>query len=688
MANVSPAGRRRTRLSAEGTVKASGEFEVMVITAGVGNGWRFTEQCLREALPLFDGPEVFVDHALDGHSVRDLAGMLHSPAWDAARGGVICQLRPVGPSAALLAELGKEMVSQEGKRPRVGFSADVLFTSQGRQVEKIVRVLSVDLVFNPARGGAFLRAMNAANGPLAADGEIGWLPADFGNGFVETERKGALTMADAVNQPNGAAGGQRKNEKLSGDLSAMQTLLNMQSEQARLAEEAEKARAVRAEMCAYLLESGLAGAKLPAPVTGRIRKQFAGRVFEAEDLTQAIEDQRQMLAELTAASVVQGPGRIHGMFSSEDKLQAAVDDLFGAPRGKGQENVQAARLSGIRELYLMLTGDDNLHGGYYPEHARLATTADFTGLVKNAMNKVVAGKWAELGRAGDSWWESIVSIEHCQSLNDITGILVGTVGSLPTVAEGAEYTELAVGDSQEVGSFTKYGGYIPLTLELIDRDETRKLKEYPRQLAAAGLRNISSLVAAVFTANSGIGPTMADGGTLFNATAVATAGGHKNLLTTALSASEWEVVSTAVYNQPMLVKQASGFYGTGPKMGINPRYCLVPRALQLTAKKILYPSLENAATIYSENQQQGRPGDVITVPEWTDATDWAAACDPMVAPGIVVGERFGIQPEIFVAGQESSPAVFTNDESRLKVRHFLSVFVVDFRPLHKSNVAG
>ena len=44
-------------------------------------------------------------------------------------------------------------------------------------------------------------------------------------------------------------------------------------------------------------------------------------------------------------------------------------------------------------------------------------------------------------------------------------------------------------------------------------------------------------------------------------------------------------------------------------------------------------------------------------------------------------------PEIFIAGDELSPAVFTNDEHRLKVRHFLAVWVNDFRPLHKSNVA-
>ncbi len=60
----------------------------------------------------------------------------------------------------------------------------------------------------------------------------------------------------------------------------------------------------------------------------------------------------------------------------------------------------------------------------------------------------------------------------------------------------------------------------------------------------------------------------------------------------------------------------------------------------------------------------------------------------LVAPAIYVGERFGIMPEIFIAGDELSPAVFMNDEHRLKVRHFLAVWVNDFRPLHKSNVGG
>jgi hypothetical protein len=376
------------------------------------------------------------------------------------------------------------------------------------------------------------------------------------------------------------------------------------------------------------------------------------------------------------------------MYSTEDQLQAAVDDLLGAPREKQAEGLNVARLSGIKELYMLLTGDRDLYGGYYADRVMLATTADFTGLVKNALNKIVANQWAALGASGYDWWMKVTSQEHFDTLNDVTGILVGTVGALPSVAEGAAYQPLEIGDSPETASFTKYGGYIPLTLELIDRDDTRKLRLYPRELAKAGMRLISGLVSAVFTDNAGVGPTMADTGALFNATAVTTAGGHANLLTTALASAAWIAVKNAVYAQPLLIKNDTGYYGTGPAMAINPRYLLVPKELEYTAQNILYNTFDVSASVIGDNLLKGNLGDVVVVPEWTDATDWAAVVDPALVPGIIVGERFGLMPEIFIAGDELSPAVFTNDEHRLKVRHFVAVLVQDFRALHKSNVAG
>jgi len=120
-------------------------------------------------------------------------------------------------------------------------------------------------------------------------------------------------------------------------------------------------------------------------------------------------------------------------------------------------------------------------------------------------------------------------------------------------------------------------------------------------------------------------------------------------------------------------------------MALEPRYCLVPRALRKAAFDAFLNAWDVTATVHAENLLKGNVVPLV-VPEWTDANDWAAVCDPVLAPAIYVGERFGIMPEIFIAGNELAPAVFMNDEHRMKVRHFLAVWVNDFRPLHKSNV--
>jgi hypothetical protein len=704
----------QARFSADGKAVGPGKFEILCITAGKANGWDFPPEVLRESLDLWNGIHCFIDHAYTSRSVRDLAGQITDPIWDEDVKGIRATLKPFGPGGDLLIGFGREVL-QEAQSPRIGFSADILFKAAGRRLKTIVRVISLDLVYDPARGGAFLRALNSLARPEDPQNASGGGPdapvnsepsnpqADAPHTRVNGDQERNNPMPDKQPAPdqekelNPEAKAPAETPapvatevdpaliKLQQDQEAMRQLLGEHERQTKLDQALDEARHTRLQMCAYLLDSGLSASKLPKPVQERIRVQFKGKIFEAAELQASIKDSRDMLAELSAAQSVKGPGHISSLFDERDKLQAAVDDLFEAPRSDNLKGISVPRLSGVRELYLMLTGDHELHGGFYPDRVQLATTADFTGLVKNALNKIVINAWDMLGRAGYDWWQNIATTEHFNSLQDITGTLIGTVGDLPEVAEGAEYTELQIGDSPETAQFTKYGGYIPLTLELIDRDQTRKLKAYARELGSAGLRKISNLVAAIFTANAGVGPTMADTGALFNNTAVTTAGGHANLLTTALSIIAWEAVCTAVYNQPMLIKNAAGIYGTGPKMALNPKFCLVPRTLQNTAWQMLKGEFVREATYVYDNILKGSAVP-ITVPEWTDVDDWAAVCDPVIAPAIYVGERFGIMPEIYVAGDELSPAVFMNDEHRLKVRHFLAVWVNDFRPLHKSNV--
>jgi hypothetical protein len=449
----------------------------------------------------------------------------------------------------------------------------------------------------------------------------------------------------------------------------------------------EESNAVLIAQCGHLLDSGLASSRLPEVTQKRIRRQFEARAFKAPELQAAVDEARAEISALTANTIVRGPARLGGIYNEADKFELALEDLLGAARDPDKATVKVARLTGIREAYILATGDRDMVGGYFPEFA--LDTASFPKIVKNALNKRLNEAWAKYGRAGYDWWTKIVTVEHFDSLNQIDWLILGTIGSLPSVAERGEYTQLAIGDNGETSDWTKYGGYIGLTLEAILRDDVRAFKALPDALAMGGMRNISEQVAALFTGSTGTGPTLSDGGALFNATAVTTAGGHGNLLTTALGTdyTAWKAVAKSVYSQPMHVKNETGSYGTGKKQATDPKYCLVPRDLMDQARDLFLPRWSSAANVHSENQYFGQV-EPICVPEWTDATDWAAAVDPALVPGVMLGEIFGLKPQIYLAGSEMDPAMFANDESRLKVRQFLAVGISNWRALHKNNVSG
>jgi hypothetical protein len=472
--------------------------------------------------------------------------------------------------------------------------------------------------------------------------------------------------------------------ELQAEQEAAETLLGVREHVEEMEAQLAQSNAILSAQCEHLLSAGLASSRLPELVQARLRKQFTGKIFKASELQAAITEAKEEVSSLLSGSIVRGPTRITGMFTSGDQFQAAVDDLLGAPRDADKANLKVARLSGIREAYLLATGDRDFLGGYFPEFA-LGDTTSFPVVVKNAINKRLAEAWKKYGAAGYDWWKEIVSIEHFTSLQEVDWLILGTIGTLPTVAEQGEYTELPVGDNGETSDWSKYGGYVGLTLEAVLRDDVRAFKRLPDEVAMGGMRNISEQIAAIFTDNSGAGPTLSDTGALFNATAVTTKGGHKNLLTTALGTdlTAWRAIEMAMFIQPMHIKNATGLYGTGKPQAVRPKFCLVPQALRGAADD-LFVKTWNAS---GENLIKGYVTP-LTVPEWTDATDYAAVADPNILPGIMLGEIFGLQPQVYVAGNESDPAMFSNDESRIKVRQFLTVGIANWRALHKSNVAG
>ncbi len=601
--------------------KKSSLFEVTAITAGLGNGWLFSSECLQKSLPLWEGVEIFIDHHNNPlRSVRDLAGIGFAASFDQTNGGIQLKVRPSGPSGRLLRAIGLEWLQSPEPRPRLGFSADIIFSASGNAVREILKVVSLDLVFQPARGGIFNRALNQIN-----------------------QKENKMNEKD---QENIVASNQ---EILSETvLQSKQTLLALKLQQSNL----------------------------PMPAQQFLQKEYFQRSdWKLEELEDSILRQRELAAAYQGRSAIQGAGKIESVKGEHDRLQAAADDLFGAPRSADMQGYSVARLSGIRELYVTLTGDGELLGSPKAKHVRLADSESLPNVLMNSFNKVILKQWDELGRAGYRWWEKVVQVEHFNSLQQVTGIILGETSPLNSIAEGTAYGELDIADSGESRSFVKYGGLLPITLEMIDKDETHKLRQMPAKLANSAIRNISDLVSGIFTSSNGTGPIMADGYHVFDSE------GHANVGIEALSAASFEAASQKIYEQSMISPVTEK-----PSFGLDARYLLVPRSLKLTAMQILYPLLGRELNIVSENMQRGEMGDVIVVPSWKDAKDWAAIADPLLAPGIIIAERNGLLPEIIVADGEHTFDMVHNDVINLKVRHHLAIFAADYRPLYKANV--
>lgn len=625
--------RHRLQLAAalEPTAGDGRAYEVTLIQAGETlHGWLFPSSVLRDSVPLWEGVTSLVDHRryMEHPSVRDVVGTIGKVRFE--EGALLGEYRVLDSAAWLTRMLDQIIADREAGLPvpRVGLSADMLVKAhrEGERyiAEKIGKVLSVDVVFDPAAGGAFERVLNSV---LATN---------------ENKRGGDQMSDEMVAVSDNEEAGARW-------------------------EEMERVQ------CAHLLRASLNASDLPGAMKEEIRGRYEGRIFTVEELNEAIKGQEKLLAKLVEDEVIKGVGEpIHpivgGMWDSLDRIQLAADRLFGVVIPEAHSDIP--RLSGIRELYLLLTGDWDFYGRFFRDRVQLAnvTTTTMTSVVKNALNKALLAAY----NARPKWWAPIAYEEEFPTLNDITWIKTGGIGDLPTVSEGAAYTELSWSDNEETTSFVKKGGYIGITLEVIDRDDVGAVRRIPRELGQAAWRTLSQLVSNLFTSNSGTGPVLSDGYNLFDAT------NHKNLRTAALSAPEWDAVIQAVYKQTEPT--------SNKRLGVRPKYLLVPIELEKTALQIMLSEGEPATANNEANVRRGS-AEVIVVPEWTDANDWAAACDPSEVEGVCIGHRFGKEPELFIADEPAIGSMFTNDEMRIKCRFIVAVGIGDYRALHKNNVA-
>lgn len=195
-------------------------------------------------------------------------------------------------------------------------------------------------------------------------------------------------------------------------------------------------------------------------------------------------------------------------------------------------------------------------------------TSDFSTLFANVANKRLRSAYDENAGTYALWARRAPNAPDFKNMSVVQ--LAGAPDLLQT-NEAGEFKYGAMSDGGETYAMLTYGRIVSLTRQAIVNDDLRAFERMVSAFGFAARRLENRTVYSQLTANA----NLADGGALFNATAVSTAGGHANLLTSsALAIGTLTAGRTSMRLQKGLQSE---------ELNLAPSFLIVPAALEQTA---------------------------------------------------------------------------------------------------------
>ncbi|MGH6881564.1 hypothetical protein [Hypericibacter sp.] len=402
---------------------------------------------------------------------------------------------------------------------------------------------------------------------------------------------------------------------------------------------------------------------LPSAVqTQLIKDHPASAGVTEEALRESIARTKAIAAHFTeSGKVMMGDfDPVDRNLGQSDKVTEILDAFFD-PEHKDHRHARS-----FRECYVTITGDKNITGMLGNSGHALLRESLLAGSWANVLGNAITRRMVNEYRRPTQYdlWRQIATIAPVQDFRVNERTRVGGYGDLPIVGESGPYTAVASPtDEKATYQIQKRGGTEDITLEMIANDDVGAIQRIPIRLAGAAKRTLSKFVFDLLRTN----PVIYDGLVLFHAT-------HNNLGAAALDATSLAARRLAMKRQTEL--------SSGDRLGIGPRYLIVPDDLQETAVNLFNRNTNNDKTFI-----QAMTLEVLPIWYWTDSNDWFLAADPADIPCIEVGFFNGQQePELFVQDNPTVGSMFTNDKLTYKIRYIYGATVTDFRGLDRSVV--
>lgn len=385
----------------------------------------------------------------------------------------------------------------------------------------------------------------------------------------------------------------------------------------------------------------------------------------------------QILALVGAGATPVGAGRVETVQDERDKVRGAITTALlaragvvgkdGPIRADASNPYRGRKLLQIAEASLRAAGirTDSMDQMQIVGMAFTQSTSDFPILLENVLHKTMQAAYA---LQEDTWSRFC----HTGSVSDFRAhprYRVGSIGNLDVRNENGEYKFKGIpdGEKSSITAGTK-GNLVNVSREMVINDDMGAFTGLAAAMGRAAKRTIEADVYATLALNAGMGPTLADGLSLFHAS-------HGNVGTGAPLVASFETARVAM--------RAQKDVGGNDFLEMTPEVFLGPDSLVGQAKVVVNSTYDpdTANKLQRANIAYGMVKDVIGTPRLT-GLPWFMFANKDAAPVIEVAFLDGVS-EPYLEWQNG----FTVDGMVGKVRLDYGVGGIDYRGAYRSTGA-
>lgn len=348
------------------------------------------------------------------------------------------------------------------------------------------------------------------------------------------------------------------------------------------------------------------------------------------------------------------------------RANVAVDKT-GPVRADSSNPYRGRKLLALAEMSLIRAGirTEGMDQRAIVAAAFTQGTGDFPILLENVMHKTLLGAYA---LQADTWTAFCArgSVSDFRAHNRYR---VGSLSNLESKTELGEFRNKTIPDGEKasITAATK-GNIINISREAVINDDMGALTGLAASLGRAAKRTVESDVYATLALNSGMGPTLGDGVTLFHAN-------HNNVSTGAPTVTSFEAARVVLSAQ----RDVSG----NDYLALTPAVWLGPDGISGQARVVVNSTYDPDAAnkLQRANIAAGMVSTIVGTPRLS-STPWYFFADPSQAPVLEVAFLDGIDtPYIELENG------FSVDGARWKVRLDYGIAGVDYRGAVRSTGA-